>query len=435
MDTDEMAGIGVTLLAGGLLVADLLSGKSADKEKDNPLFDPLEPYNAQQRAKEAAIRERGEGLLKQFPIGSKGEGVMGAGIRPLKYFEQGFITLRLMDPDNHSFNPVPGESLSYDPVPSDAFTIRLVSKETGFLVYVHVRLELPQIQLPEMDIPPYRADQIIPVRNLIRRYIPEGQHINGEAFAQVVKDEFREKTLSLEVVGAVNGSCLSVSCKEVNDAVEGRWWDYFNEWKALKSSLEKGIKPEDIDFDAPPLEPGLWEYSPEPSAENKKSRQFLPRAESLADNGMADALEGRCLLIDGSNVVRHDTRYGWRVLRALIDWLKRNGTDYFLYFDATITHLEMDDEGKSFIKSLLNDSTHTAKCPSRDEADKFILHRADKTGSHVISNDGYTQWEEQYPWVGVRNNAGDCRRVHKFNVEGDYLNVPDLGMYERIIGN
>lgn len=149
-------------------------------------------------------------------------------------------------------------------------------------------------------------------------------------------------------------------------------------------------------------------------------------------------LRGRPLLIDGNNVVRQDNVHGWRVLRALVDLLRRDGVAYHVYFDATIDHVVTDEEGRSFIGTLMwerNDGGDATRCPSRDEADKFILHAADKTGSHVLSNDGYRQWDGQYPWIAIRNNTGEVRRVHKFTVENDHLSIPDLDVYEALGGS
>lgn len=151
--------------------------------------------------------------------------------------------------------------------------------------------------------------------------------------------------------------------------------------------------------------------------------------------GLGDA----ALIIDGNNVVWHSDRYGWRVLKTLLDWIKGNGIDYHLYFDASIAKLEkkldekMDAVGTTFIKDQIDDVDHTTKCPSRDEADKFILHRADKTGGHIISNDGYWQWDARYPWIGTKNNTGEARRIHKFTVEGNMLSIPDLDIFEKIV--
>ena len=142
------------------------------------------------------------------------------------------------------------------------------------------------------------------------------------------------------------------------------------------------------------------------------------------------------LLIDGNNVVRYDKSKNWRVLKTLIDWLKKNGRDFFVYFDASIEyveeHVEMDADGKAYLHALINDSSHAKKCPAGDEADKFILYEANHEGNHVISNDTYGQWESLYPWIKAKNNSDDIRRVHRFQVKGDILSIPDLGVYEKV---
>lgn len=142
------------------------------------------------------------------------------------------------------------------------------------------------------------------------------------------------------------------------------------------------------------------------------------------------------LLIDGSNVVRYDKSKNWRVLKTLIDWLKKNGRDFFVYFDASIEyveeHVEMDADGKAYLHALINDSSHAKKCPAGDEADKFILYEANNEGNHVLSNDTYGQWEKLYPWIKAKNNSDDIRRVHRFQVKGDILSIPDLGVYEKV---
>lgn len=160
------------------------------------------------------------------------------------------------------------------------------------------------------------------------------------------------------------------------------------------------------------------------------AKQFKERADKAKK--LAGEFGNASVIIDGSNVVRYSSRFGWRVLRTLLLSLKKINLRYFVYFDSTIGHLEMDDQGKAFIQSLLHDMDHTAKCPSREEADKFILYRAEMLGAHVVSNDGYKQWDEQYPWIAVKNNEGDIRRVHKFCIEGEVLSIPDFGIYETI---
>ena len=62
------------------------------------------------------------------------------------------------------------------------------------------------------------------------------------------------------------------------------------------------------------------------------------------------------ILIDGSNVVRQNEHYGWRVLKTLLDWLNSTEVEWFLYFDANILHIKnLDDGGKAFVKFQIAD--------------------------------------------------------------------------------
>ena len=388
------------------------------------LFDYMaEMERVKEEQYKADLERYKERLLEFFPIGSEGVGAIDSKIE----FSELSLDVWSIEDSLRSLINHPSKVLGVSDIPPNAFKVSLISKKSGFWEEIAAQLKLPELVMPALDIAPYRAYQLIPVRDLISRYFPSKAYSYpsaGSFIGEVLKG-FHGQKLSFEVVGAVNAVCLSVSCEEIDLAIWQRWQTFNEEFEAIKAKVAKGIGQEDIDFSP-------WPSNRDAVHPDSNAIAGYPDSNALEVYPDSNALEGQPVLIDGSNVVRHDARHGWRVLKTLLDCLKRESTDYFLYFDASITHLEMDAEGKAFIQSLLEDSAHTAKCPSRDEADKFILHRADKTGSHVISNDGYTQWEEQYPWVGVRNNTGDCRRVHKFSVEGDFLNVPDLGVYEPI---
>ena len=138
------------------------------------------------------------------------------------------------------------------------------------------------------------------------------------------------------------------------------------------------------------------------------------------------------ILIDGNNVVMEDRKHGWRVLKTLLDWLDNNEKKWFLYFDATIWYAKgLNGDGKRYIKSLI-DKEQAKVCPSRTEADAFILLHADKEECHIISNDGYKKWEVKYPWIAERTETGNLR-VHKFTVKEDILMIPDFDMFEKIV--
>lgn len=109
------------------------------------------------------------------------------------------------------------------------------------------------------------------------------------------------------------------------------------------------------------------------------------------------------ILIDGSNVVRHDTRYGWRVLKTLLDWLCNNRIKWFLYFDANILYVkDIDDAGKEFIKAQIADHYHTLLCPGGVQADVYIIAHADAYGNHI-----------SYPMTAIGNMLKDSLGLPK----------------------
>ena len=135
------------------------------------------------------------------------------------------------------------------------------------------------------------------------------------------------------------------------------------------------------------------------------------------------------ILIDGSNVVMENAHYGWRVLKTLLDWLKRKGQEYFLYFDANILHQIKEDSGKKFIATQLSDKEHTYRCGAGYKADNYILRHANKTGGHIISNDNYRDYAEVYKLVCEKRGN---RRIHKFLVIGGLLIIDELNLNEEI---
>ena len=175
---------------------------------------------------------------------------------------------------------------------------------------------------------------------------------------------------------------------------------------------------------------------PRPETDILEGKQVLkhPNRHRNPPPSKTDILEGKQVIIDGNNVVLYSKELGWLVLKTLVSWLERNSVDYYVYFDATIDYKVKDAKGLAFINKLKAEGK-AEKCPARDEADNYILWNAHNTGSHVISNDQYRQWDKQYPWIDTKNHSGDERRVHKFFVkEGNILSVPDLGIWERIAG-
>ena len=152
-----------------------------------------------------------------------------------------------------------------------------------------------------------------------------------------------------------------------------------------------------------------------------KKPEALVRLESIGDAP---------ILIDGSNVVFESKRHGWRVLKTLIDCLRNNGVNYFLYFDANILYGVKDDSGVVFIKTQLMDKNHAVCCPAKTQADEYILIHAHKNQNHIISNDSYKDFAADYPWINAKREDG--RRIHRFKVVCGALSLPDLHIWEKI---
>ena len=384
---------------------------------------------------------------------------------------------------------------------------RMINMESGFYENVRVELELPKIEIPSLDIPPYRADQIPVVCKLAARLAPglTRQHVS---FASAVAETFVGKRLSFEVIGAFVGSdiydCLRVSCREINEAIEQRREEFISELDKIKATFATSKNADEarlkigsnvaghivkldgfaemgfvsggmVELDGvtvysatlKPLTRRGWIggrrifFSPLPDAikevrefvvedidgsslnvtvsstEFEKAMEQITEISSMPSRSSAVSvveLNGKSLLIDGNNVVRHNKDYGWRVLKTLLAWLNNNRVTHRLYFDASIEYVEMDAAGKKFVKTLLEDSnkigSNVVKCPAGDEADKFMLSSADNSNGHILSNDTFRDRENEYPWVNAKQSGQ--RRVHRFLVEDGYLSIPDFGIYEHL---
>ena len=427
-----------------------------------------------------------EKVLLRFPPQSTGQGV-------------------LRD-DSASYNGHGGQ-ISGDFLHDGFVNLKLVNKETNLFEEVVAELAMPEVQFPDLNIPPYNAKDIRPVQELVSRFMPvhglDSCHschgvnsLDSLSFARAVAQTFNGKKLTFVVEGLSrkyeNDYRLSVSCAEINEAIQKRFSDFVLQLNAIKESFAKQKSEDEL-----LLRPGAkvtgqlllkyirWqqycevnvkvdglsvysaaldgiiisacdeqkikdllkcsheftvEYIDETSLKAVVSSAEISEAiagrttSSLHENSPSCAAHIRpdLLFIDGNNVILHDKGTGWRVLKTLRDWLEANNMSFSIYFDASIDHLEMDADGKEYIKSMINDEK-VKKCPAREEADKFILFKADKTGAHILSNDAFRDREPQYPWVNAAARPDAPRRVHKFLVDDGRLVVPDLNIYVPIV--
>ena len=469
------------------LVFDVVKGLAGAFVED-VFMTPEEKKKREERIKK-------ERLIQKFPVQSKGQGVL---------LERGMPV------------SVPGWDEKWLHKGVVLVKVKLIDAETKLYSEVLAELELPKIELPGLNIPPYHAEDIRPVRELVGRFMHEQVRTmwSLHPFAKNVANTFKGKTLTFTVMGVgdilPDVDCLRVSCEEISEFVKRQSKEFASELEAIKSTFaEKKAKDEallrlgekvsgrvmlkglaylqgdhvcdSVDVDGVSIYSvhlkGERRYVPSTVTDRiKELHEFVvdsvdesslnavvtsdcidrvisdakseitmactsPQRESpsiarAASNEDTTEVFRKPLLIDGNNVVRYDKSKNWRVLKTLIDWLKKNGRDFFVYFDASIEyveeHIEMDADGKAYLHALINDSSHAKKCPAGDEADKFILYEANNEGNHILSNDTYGQWEELYPWVKARNNSDEVRRVHRFQVKGDILSIPDLGVYEMV---
>ena len=90
-----------------------------------------------------------------------------------------------------------------------------------------------------------------------------------------------------------------------------------------------------------------------------------------------------------------------------------------------------EDQQSDSMKKAMQLYMKTKGC-SKEEADKFILFNAEKSGSHILSNDCFRDREAQYPWVNSQNDPAGINRIHKFIVDTGHLVIPDLGIFKEI---
>ncbi|HHX45160.1 MAG TPA: hypothetical protein GX714_14410 [Chloroflexi bacterium] len=96
--------------------------------------------------------------------------------------------------------------------------------------------------------------------------------------------------------------------------------------------------------------------------------------------------------------------------------LRDRGYRPVVIVDASLRH-EIDDPDQ--LEALLDDQD-VRQAPAGTQADYFVLEVADELGALVISNDGFDEYREQYPWI-------DERRVPLMIVGGEVmLHEPSL---------
>ena len=111
-------------------------------------------------------------------------------------------------------------------------------------------------------------------------------------------------------------------------------------------------------------------------------------------------------LLDGSNILclEKDTRgMSLDVLCSITDYLKDQGANYHVYFDATAPH-RLRENNKAdlgrFDLLTKNNPRHFEIIPARTRADSYLLEEAHRNPRAIIlTNDKYEDYFERYPDV------------------------------------
>lgn len=156
----------------------------------------------------------------------------------------------------------------------------------------------------------------------------------------------------------------------------------------------------------------------------------LPTRAELQGKKMSciiDLPKDRPVIIDGSNLVLHDSKILTGTLRTLLNWMDQNQIPIRVYFDANIQFVlnKRNRQGDWLrIWSWTERFPDNVKIvPSGMKADDCILQDANDNDAHVISNDTFADYVERYPWVD--KNSG---RIHHYLVFGNRLMIPDINL-------
>ena len=131
-------------------------------------------------------------------------------------------------------------------------------------------------------------------------------------------------------------------------------------------------------------------------------------------------VDTRKVVVDGSNVAHEETSDDGAPRVANIvrmrQELVRLGYSPTIIIDASLRH-DIDDPEQ--LEGLIdNGIVHQA--PADAEADYFILETARREGSLIVSNDTFSQYSEEHPWI-------EERRVPFMIIHGDVqIHTPDL---------
>lgn len=131
-----------------------------------------------------------------------------------------------------------------------------------------------------------------------------------------------------------------------------------------------------------------------------------PQGQSNRTRKSDETILNSIYLLDGSNILclEKDTRgMSLDVLCSITDYLKEQGANYHVYFDATAPH-RLRENNKAdlerFNSLIKNDPRHYEIIPARTRADSYLLEEAHRNPKAIIlTNDKYEDYYERYPDV------------------------------------
>lgn len=143
------------------------------------------------------------------------------------------------------------------------------------------------------------------------------------------------------------------------------------------------------------------------------------------------------VLIDGNNVFRYNDGYNVSYLEAMFLALDAKRIDWFCFADANLPYLVRErclTDEQDLFTGIINKYSGRIQCaPSGKRADNFILQKADHEGLNIVSNDRYSDYEDRYSWLRIRDRGGNYkdsrRRVYPFMFADGVLQIEDLDVY------
>lgn len=124
------------------------------------------------------------------------------------------------------------------------------------------------------------------------------------------------------------------------------------------------------------------------------------------------ALAGRQFVLDGTNIALLHGRKNpeIRYVLAICEYLVQNGGEFECFFDANTRYIINDYrcEQLEAFDTFASDgprSGHVHVVPSGTQADQWILMRAKRDGSDVISNDRFRDRAKKNRWIWKRRHA------------------------------